>query len=230
MNIKHLLITLTIFICTSVQSSSRYPDLTNNYDSVWRANIDHLRKDFTLIDDDPFSMYLKDTNKLYNTSTEKAIDFVDINKPVPDGFVKASDHLDAAVINKFSPKSDLDVTIYILKNRLEKIKDKGSLLCEYKMKLADDYGDQYYYNLKGLKDPYIKFMISKGYETDAFIDNSNMLGITKLRNGYDSGSIRVLIKGRVLSLSVFDCQKDKGKAQIINDLTEWAELLIKANK
>jgi len=29
---------------------------------------------------------------------------------------------------------------------------------------------------------------------------------------------------------VFDCQKDKGKSQIIKDLTEWGELLVEANQ
>ena len=73
-------------------------------------------------------------------------------------------------------------------------------------------------------------MISKGYEADVFIDKYNLLGITKLKKGYDSGSIRVLIKGRILTLSIFDCPQTEGKEQIIKDLTEWAELLIKANK
>jgi hypothetical protein len=73
-------------------------------------------------------------------------------------------------------------------------------------------------------------MISKGYEADVFIDKYNLLGITKLQKGYDSGSIRVLIKGRILTLSIFDCPQTEGKEQIIKDLTEWAELLIKANK
>jgi hypothetical protein len=40
----------------------------------------------------------------------------------------------------------------------------------------------------------------------------------------------VLIKGRILTLSIFDCPQTEGKEQIIKDLTEWAELLIKANK
>jgi hypothetical protein len=73
-------------------------------------------------------------------------------------------------------------------------------------------------------------MISKGYEADVFVDKYNLLGITKLQKGYDSGSIRVLIKGRILTLSIFDCPQTEGKEQIIKDLTEWAELLIKANK
>ena len=73
-------------------------------------------------------------------------------------------------------------------------------------------------------------MISKGYEADVFIDKYNLLGITKLKKGYDSGSIRVLIKGRILTLSIFDCPQTESKEQIIKDLTEWAELLIKANK
>ena len=113
---------------------------------------------------------------------------------------------------------------------MEKIKFKNNLSCEYKLKLkADHDGDQYYPSLKGLKDPYIKFMIGKGYLVNSFVDNDNLLGIIKSKNGYNSGTIRLLIKGRIIVLSLFDCYKNQGKDQIIKDLTEWAELLIKAN-
>ena len=124
----------------------------------------------------------------------------------------------------------MDGIIYVLKDRIGKIKNIGSLSCEYKVKLNDYHVNRYYHNLKGLKDPYIKFMISKGYEADVFIDKYNLLGITKLQKGYDSGSIRVLIKGRILTLSIFDCPQTEGKEQIIKDLTEWGKLLIKTNQ
>ena len=72
-------------------------------------------------------------------------------------------------------------------------------------------------------------MIGKGYAVNSFVDEDNLLGIIKSKNGYNSGTIRVLIKGRVIVLSLFDCYKNQGKDQIIKDLTEWGKLLIKAN-
>jgi len=227
---KHLLTTLMVLAFVPVQSATQYPDLNHNYESIWRANINDLNKDFTYIADDPYSMYLKDTGQVYSSTGKKHIDFKNIKKPVLDRFVKASDHLDMDIVNKFTPKDDANTIVYILKDRLEKIKIKNNLYCEYKLKLKNDYdGDQYYLSLKGMKDPYIKFMINKGYTVSSFIDKDNLLGVIKSKNGYNSGTIRVLIKGRILALSLFDCYKNQGKEQIIKDLTEWGKLLIKAN-
>ena len=222
---KPLLTILTMLTCTCVQSSTQYPGLTNNYDSVLKANINDLRYEFNKSDDYEIEWFKRAT-----AVDKKPISLSDINKPVLTGFVKASDYLDESVISKFALKTDLDGIIYVLKDRIGKIKNIGSLSCEYKVKLNDYHVNRYYHNLKGLKDPYIKFMISKGYEADVFIDKYNLLGITKLQKGYDSGSIRVLIKGRILTLSIFDCPQTEGKEQIIKDLTEWSELLIEANK
>jgi len=58
------------------------------------------------------------------------------------------------VINKFAPKADADAIIYILKDKLDKIKTQGHMICEYKMSLRSDYnGDYYYTNLEGLIAP-----------------------------------------------------------------------------
>lgn len=220
---------MTLF-CISAQAIGEYPKLTYNHDSIWKANIDDLRKDFMFIDDDLHSMYLKDTGQVYSSTGKDPINFESIKKPVLKRFIKASDYFDINIINKFEPKANVDAIIYILKNRLEKIKFKNNLSCEYKLKLkADHDGDQYYSSLKGLKDPYIKFMIGKGYLVNSFVDNDNLLGIIKSKNGYNSGTIRLLIKGRIIVLSLFDCYKNQGKDQIIKDLTEWGKLLIKAN-
>lgn len=220
---------MTLF-CISAQAIGEYPKLTYNHDSIWKANIDDLRKDFMFIDDDLYSMYLKDTGQVYSSTGKDPINFESIKKPVLKRFIKASDYFDINIINKFEPKANVDAIIYILKNRLEKIKFKNNLSCEYKLKLkADHDGDQYYSSLKGLKDPYIKFMIGKGYLVNSFVDNDNLLGIIKSKNGYNSGTIRLLIKGRIIVLSLFDCYKNQGKDQIIKDLTEWGKLLIKAN-
>ena len=220
---------MTLF-CISAQAIGEYPKLTYNHDSIWKANIDDLRKDFMFIDDDLYSMYLKDTGQAYSSIGKHPINFESIKKPVLGRFVKASDYFDMDVVNKFAPKDDANTIFYILKDRLEKIKIRNSLGCEYKLKLKNDYdGDQYYSSLKGLKNPYIKFMIGKGYAVNSFVDEDNLLGIIKSKNGYNSGTIRVLIKGRVIVLSLFDCYKNQGKDQIIKDLTEWGKLLIKAN-
>jgi hypothetical protein len=228
-NNNRLIIIMTLF-CISAQAIGEYPKLTYNHDSIWKANIDDLRKDFMFIDDDLHSMYLKDTGQAYSSIGKHPINFESIKKPVLGRFVKASDYFDMDVVNKFAPKADIGAIIYILKNRLEKIKLKNSLSCEYKLKLKNDYdGDQYYPSLKGLKNPYINFMVDKGYTVNSFVDKDNLLGVIKSKNGYNSGTIRVLIKGRIVVLSLFDCYKDQGKDQIIKDLSEWAELLIKAN-
>ena len=227
---KYFLIILIALLCAPAQATDQYPESTHNYDSVWRTNIDDLRKDFMFIDNDLYSMYLKDTGQAYSSIGKHPINFESIKKPVLGRFVKASDYFDMDVVNKFAPKDDANTIFYILKDRLEKIKIRNSLGCEYKLKLKNDYdGDQYYSSLKGLKNPYIKFMIGKGYAVNSFVDEDNLLGIIKSKNGYNSGTIRVLIKGRVIVLSLFDCYKNQGKDQIIKDLTEWGKLLIKAN-
>ena len=222
---KLILTALTMLFCATAQSSTQYPDLTHNYESIWQADINDLRNNFTKPDDYEIEWF-----KSAAVVNKKSVSFNSIKKPVLESFVKASDYLDMNVVNKFAPKADANAIIYILKDRLEKIKNRKSLACEYRMKMSSYEDNGYYRNLNGLKDPYIEFMIGKGYETNVFVDTHNQLGITKVRNGYDSGTIKVLIKGRIVVLSLFDCYQDKGKDQIIKDLTEWSELLIKANQ
>lgn len=223
-NNNRLIIIITLF-CISAQATNKYPELTYNHDSIWKANIDELRNEFIKPDDYEIEWF-----KLAALANKKSISFKNIKKPVLEKFIKASDYFDMDAVDKFAPKDDANTIVYILKDRLEKIKIKNNLGCEYKLKLkADHDGDQYYSSLKGLKDPYIKFMIGKGYLVNSFVDNDNLLGIIKSKNGYNSGTIRLLIKGRIIVLSLFDCYKNQGKDQIIKDLTKWAELLIKAN-
>ena len=75
---KHLLTTLMVLAFVPVQSATQYPDLNHNYESIWRANINDLNKDFTYIADDPYSMYLKDTGQVYSATGKKPIDFKNI--------------------------------------------------------------------------------------------------------------------------------------------------------
>ena len=64
---KYFLIILIALLCAPAQATDQYPESTHNYDSVWRTNIDDLRKDFMFIDDDLYSMYLKDTGQAYSS-------------------------------------------------------------------------------------------------------------------------------------------------------------------
>lgn len=224
---KYLL--ATILLSTSVLSTNNYPSLTNNYEDVWRANIDELSKDFVYIDDDLYSMYLKDTGRKYN-NTKKPISFNKIKIPVPDRFVKASEYFTKDVINRFGNKPSPNRIVYVLKSRLGKIKASQDLSCEYQMKLDDRYGDHYYRNLKSLTKPYVDYMLEKDYEVETISESDKVLLFIKVKNGYTSGSSRVLVDGRVLALHLFDCRKDQGRDQIIKDLTDWSNLIIKANK
>jgi hypothetical protein len=229
MNNKLSLVTLAILACTSVQSVEQYPKLTNNYDDVVHADMNELRSHYQYTKGDPFARYANGGKLIYTPKNKTPASLDSINKPPLQGFVKATDHLDMAVINKFRHKHDADTIYYIVKDKIAAIKSKGHLDCEYKLKLDSYHGDKYYHSLKGLKDSYLSFTSSNGYNVKPFIDEKYLQGFIKDKNGYDSGSIRVLIKGRVLTLSVFDCSQTKAKEQIVKDLTEWAELLIEAN-
>ena len=226
---KLILTTLTTLICTSVQSTTQYPELTNNYDDVWRADINELSKDFSYIDDDLYSMYLKDTGRKYN-DPKQPINFNKINIPVLDRFTKASEHFTKDVINRFGNKPSPNRIVYVLKDRLNEIKAKQSLACEYQMKLDDRYGERYHHDLNSTKKHYVDYMIGQGYEVDTITDTDKVLLFVKTKNTYTSGSARVLVNGRILTLHLFDCQKDQGRDQIIKDLTDWSNLIVKANK
>ena len=229
---KYLLVVLTILSCTSVQSTGQYPGLTHNYDSVFQANMNELRSHYKYSKGDPFARYARGGELIYVTKEKSPIRLNNIKKPVHSRFIKADQHFSEDLIYKTTIKKETEVSIYVLKDRLAEIKSQDHMMCEYKVKLNSYNGDNdYYYNsLKSLKDPYLSFTSNNGYNIKSFIDEKILQGFIKDKKGYDSGSIRVLIKGRVLTLSVFDCPQTEGKGQIIKDLTEWGELLIKANQ
>ncbi len=105
---KHLLTILMVLAFVPVQSATQYLDLTHNYESIWRANINDLSKDFTYIADDPYSMYLKDTNQLYKPVSKKPNDLDELIITPPARFAKATDYLDSDVIKKTGYVKDGD--------------------------------------------------------------------------------------------------------------------------
>jgi len=228
---KLILTTLTILFCAEAQSNIQYPELTHNHDSLWRANIEELRSNFKYMDGDPFARYANGENLIYKEKNKTPISLSSINKPTLDRFVKAVDYIDSSIVNYLRPKDEVNAIYYILKDRIKDIKSKSSMLCEYNLKLTSYHNSEYYYNsIKSFGKYYLEFTSNNGYNIKQFVDQNNLQGFIKDKQGYDSGSIKVLIKGRIVHLSLFDCHKDQGKDQIIKDLTEWAELLIKANK
>jgi hypothetical protein len=227
---KIILVTLTMLFCATAQSSTQYLELTRNYDSVWRANINDLSKDFTYIADDPYSMYLKDTNQLYKPVSKKPNDLDELIITPPARFAKATDYLDLDVIKKTGYVKDGDYMVfYILKSEADKAIKRNSLQCIYKVKIRSDFGDETYHNLDTFETFYIKYMTRVGYDISTFVKEPKLLGVTKIKNGYTSGSMFVVINNKLITLIIHDCSK-QGKGRIIKDLTEWAELLIKANK
>jgi len=114
---KQILTVLTMLFCATAQADIQHPVLTDNYDSVLKANINDLRYEFNKSDDYEIEWFKRAT-----AVDKKPISLSDINKPVLTGFVKASDYLDESVISKFALKTDLDGIIYVLKDRIGKIK------------------------------------------------------------------------------------------------------------
>lgn len=227
---KNFLIALATLLCISAQAVDKYPELTDNLDNIWRADIEELRNHFKYVKDDPFARYEIGKNLIYTPKKKIPASMDSIKKPAISRFVKMTDSIDADLINEFVPKIKADTTYYILKNRVNAIRDRKSIACEYVLRIIPYSEDNIYQNsIKKLKDFYLEYTSNNGFNVRLFLDRDNLQGFVKDKNGYDSGSIKVIIKGRVLSLSLFDCRKDQGKEQIIKDLTEWGELLIKAN-
>ena len=227
---KLILTTLTTLICTSVQSTTQYPELTNNYDNVWRADINELSKDFTYIDDDPYSMYLKDTGRKYNTPVTKPNDLKSLIIKPPNRFVNAANYLDADVIKKTGYVQDGDYMVfYILKSEVDKAVKRNGLQCIYKTKIRSDFGGISDHDLDSLENSYTNHMTKAGYSVSTFSKTSNQLGTLKVKNGYTSGTLFLIVNNKLITLIIHDCNK-RGDSQIVKDLYEWSELLIEANK
>ena len=227
---KRILTVLAILFCANAQTSDQYPGLTNNYDSVWRTNMNELRSHYKYLESSPLSRYLKDIEPSHITKNITPINFNDIKKPVHSKFVRADKYFNKELIYKSIYKIRDNEIVYILKDRVEVIMSKGSLSCEYKIQLwpDDNKDDKYYNNILPSKDFIIDKLTSTGGTVEAFIESEKLLGLS-ITGNTSGGMSKVLIDGRAASYTAIDCNNSRGKNQMINDLTEWAELLIEAN-
>jgi len=159
------------------------------------------------------------------------INFNDIKKPVHSKFVRADKYFNKELIYKSVYKIRDNEIIYILKDRVEVIRSKGSLSCEYKIQLwpDDNKDDKYYNNILPSKGFIIEKLTLTGGTVEAFIESEKLLGLS-ITGDTSGGMSKVLIDGRAASYTAIDCNNSRGKNQMIKDLTEWAELLIEANK
>ena len=127
---KQILTVLTMLFCATAQADIQHPVLTDNYDSVLKANINDLRYEFNKSDDYEIEWFKKAT-----AVDKKPISLSEINKPVLTGFVKASDYLDESVISKFALKTDLDGIIYVLKDWISISAQSQQAASEYNKKI-----------------------------------------------------------------------------------------------
>ena len=223
---KPLLTILAILTCTCVQSSTQYPGLTNNYDSVLKANIN----DLNLSDTGITKNQLKGFWSHYLSPSRVLIDLDNIKLPTHNRFVDASNHFSDKLIYGEDEKAIYDIAIHIPKSQLTRILSQKHMICEYNMSLGSTYGNEHYDNLDEIKNDYFKYASDVGFNAISFIDQEDMQGYFKEYSGFKGGLVHVLVKNKVLSLTASDCTKTVSKEQIIKDLTEWGELLIKANK
>jgi hypothetical protein len=223
---KQLLTALTILACTSVQSSTQYPDLTHNYDSVWQADIDDLGISNIGIT----KKQLRGVWPHYLSPSRALIDLGNIKTPAHTRFVNAGHYFSDQLIYGKDSKSIYGLDVYIAKDQLTRIISQNFMVCEYKINLDSYYGNKHFDNLDKIKNDYLDYASDTGANARSFIDQEYLQGYVSDKDGYNDGLMHVLIKGRVLSLLASDCTKMVSKDQIIKDLTEWSELLIEANQ
>ena len=228
---KRILTALTILFCANAQANTQHPGLANNYDHVLQADISKLRNSYTP-NTDVFPVdWMKGIKPNILIADKTPINFNDIKKPVHSKFVRADKYFNKELIYKSVYKIRDDEIIYILKDRVEVIRSKGSLSCEYKIQLwpDDSKDDSYYNNILPSKDFIIDKLTLTGGTVEAFIESEKLLGLS-ITGDTSGGMSKVLIDGRAASYTAIDCNNSRGKNQMIKDLTEWAELLIEANK
>jgi hypothetical protein len=226
MNNKILLTALTLLAYTYVQATFEYPGLTNNYDSVLKANIADLRISNSGIT----KKQLKNMWPHYLVPLREPINLSNIKIPVHIKFVDAGHYFsDELIYGKYLNKP-YELDVYILKDQLTRILAQKHMSCEYQINLESYYGDKHFDNLDDIKDEYFNYAADTGFDARSFIDQDDMQGYYfKEKNGFKGGLVHVLVKNRALSLSISDCTKTISEAQIIKDLTEWGELLIESN-
>jgi len=228
---KLILTTLTMLFCAEAQSSTRHPESSANLDDAWRVNLNKLHDSYTNELSAPLVERLKDLVPSYITADRVPASFKGIKKPALNKFVRADKYFNEDLIYKSTYKIRDNEIIYILKNRVDEIRSRGSLACEYKVQLwSDDNNDNSYHdNLLPAKEFIAKKLSLTGETVETFIESKTQLGFS-IAGNESGGMSKLLINGRAVSLTVINCNNTQSKDQIIKDLTEWAELLIKANK
>jgi hypothetical protein len=223
---KFALTVLTMLFCATAQSNTQHPGLTSNYDNVLQANID----DLNLSDTGITKKQLRGLWPHYLSPSRTLIDLGNIKTPVHTRFVNAGHYFSDQLIYGKDSKSIYELDVYVAKDQLTRIISQNLIVCEYKINLDSYYGNKHFDNLDKIKNDYLDYASDTGANARSFIDQEYLQGYVSDKDGYNDGLMHVLIKGRVLSLLASDCTKMVSKDQIIKDLTEWAELLIDANK
>lgn len=205
-----------------------------NHEEVRITDINELRnKDNAYIA--PFLKAAQKFNYSANVIAQYPDKFEDINKPILKGYVKATDYLSEEQVVETSDIHDPKAIVYIPKSDAFKIKERGYLWCTKQVILWSYNLDHYAHTLKSsnnpesLKEYNVRELTKLGFSNiNVFADQPNMLGLTKVKNGYHSGAMKIIARGRVLDLYTFSCNKENQK-KITQDLTEWAELIVNAN-
>ncbi len=223
---KFALTVLTMLFCATAQSNTQHPGLTSNYDNVLQANIDDLNLSYTGVT----KKQLRGVWPHYLSPSRALIDLSNIKTPAHKRFDNAGHYFSDQLIYGKDSKSIYGLDVYIVKDQLTRIISQNFMVCEYKINLDSYYGNKHFDNLDKIKNDYLDYASDTGANARSFIDQEYLQGYVSDKDGYNDGLMHVLIKGRVLSLLASDCTKMVSKDQIIKDLTEWAELLIDANK
>lgn len=217
---KQILTAITMIFCATAQANIKSPGLTSNYDSVLQANIN----DLNLSDTGITKKQLRGAWAHYLIPSKVPINLDSIKVPVHKRFVNTSHYFSD------TSRGSYELDSYVLKEQLTRLLSQKNIICEYKASLSSYYGNKHFDNLDEIKNEYFKFATDTKSNARSFIDQDNLQGYVRDKNDYNSGLIHVLVKHKVLSLTISDCTKATSKEQIIKDLTEWGKLLIEANQ
>ena len=225
---RYLLITLAILATSSLLFQSTYIQSIVGVNHELR-NTNNIYKPLTLKMAQRFGF---NTDLIHQSPAT----FKDIKKPVLEGYILATDYLSEEQVVETSDIHDPEAIVYILKSEAPKMKERGYLWCTKQITLRSNDLEGYIKNLvpddmkESIKDYNVRTLTELGYSNiETFVDQPNILGFTKVKNEYHSGALVIAIRGRVLDLYTFSCNKES-QEQLSQDLTEWAELLVNANK
>ena len=225
---RYLLITLAILAISSLLLQSTYIQSIVDVNHELR-NTNNIYKPLTLKMAQRFGF---NTDLIHQSPTT----FKDIKKPVLEGYVKATDYLSEEQVVETSDIHNPEAIVYILKSEAPKIKERGYLLCTKQITLWSDDPENYITNFikddsrESIKDYNERTLTELEYSNiKTFIDEPNILGLTKEKNGYHSGAVVMATRGRVLDLYTFSCNKES-QEQVTQDLIDWGGLLINSNE